>query len=125
LREMGKLCYNTDMLRLNSQKYLEWRKSVLLKADNQCVICGKLATHVHHIKHWASYPRLRYKINNGMALCKDHHGSVHFIAFNRYNPLNKNPFIIIVPGLAYRLNTNFNSSKILRKLEFFGNLWLY
>jgi len=38
-------------------------------ADDEC--CGRLEA--HHILGWASYPKLRYKLNNGITLCHFHH----------------------------------------------------
>lgn len=60
----------------NDSSYKEWRMSVY-KRDN--FICrmknqdcsGRIIA--HHILGWASYPELRYEVNNGITLCQDHH----------------------------------------------------
>jgi hypothetical protein len=60
----------------NDPLYKEWRRNVCLRDGFVCKInnkdcCKKLE--VHHILRWADYPELRYDINNGITLCKNHH----------------------------------------------------
>lgn len=56
--------------------YKKWRKAVY-KRDNfkcqwpGCEINKKL--NAHHIKTWANYPGLRFEVDNGITLCKQHH----------------------------------------------------
>lgn len=56
--------------------YKEWRKLVYARDNHQCQWpkCNKKkGLNAHHIKTWASCPSLRFNINNGITLCKDHH----------------------------------------------------
>ena len=52
--------------------YLRWTRKVYRYDNYTCWICekrgGKLA--VHHLKGWSEYPKLRYKISNGLTLCE-------------------------------------------------------
>jgi len=59
----------------NSKKYKEWRLVVFTRDNFTCVGCRKVGVYLeaHHIKSWAKYPKLRYKVNNGITLCKDCH----------------------------------------------------
>lgn len=56
--------------------YKKWRQDVY-KRDSFCCQwpgCGaKKKLNAHHIKTWANYPALRFHIDNGITLCKDHH----------------------------------------------------
>jgi predicted restriction endonuclease len=60
----------------NDPLYKKWRSDVR-KRDNGvcqwpgCKACKKLQ--VHHIKRWSDSIDLRYNIENGITLCKDHH----------------------------------------------------
>lgn len=57
-------------------EYNKWRKSVY-KRDNfvcqwpGCMDSKKL--NAHHIKTWSEYPSLRFVVDNGITLCKNHH----------------------------------------------------
>lgn len=57
--------------RQQDRKYKKWRRKVFERDDYTCQICairgGDLEA--HHKKRWAEYPKLRYKINNGITLC--------------------------------------------------------
>lgn len=52
-------------------EYKSWRRAIFERDDFTCQICfikgGKL--NADHIKPWASYPNLRYDLNNGLTLC--------------------------------------------------------
>ena len=66
----------------NNKKHREWREKVLRKDKYLCQEClryGKkvTATHAHHIKPVDEYPELRYKVENGRALCLKHHNKMH------------------------------------------------
>lgn len=55
----------------DTSEYKNWRLAVFTRDDFTCQTChkrgGKLEA--HHIKSWIKYPKLRYKINNGLTLC--------------------------------------------------------
>ncbi len=51
-------------------KYRKWRKAVLERDGNVCVLCGSdIDLNVDHIRPYANYPKLRYNLNNGRVLC--------------------------------------------------------
>lgn len=59
----------------------EWREHVIACAEYSCERCGKVLDEkdlsAHHIKPVAQYPSVSMDIDNGMALCKDCHKTVH------------------------------------------------
>lgn len=57
-----------------SAEYKNWRKAVFERDDYVCRECG-LAGYItaHHIKSFAYYPELRYKLFNGLTLCETCH----------------------------------------------------
>ncbi len=60
----------------NDSAYQVWRKEVYTRDNFKCRIdnndCnGRLEA--HHILSWKDHPELRYSVNNGITLCKDHH----------------------------------------------------
>lgn len=56
----------------------DWSIFVRNKYDNKCSKCGSLdRVAAHHIKSWKGYPRLRFRIDNGIALCNSCHGILH------------------------------------------------
>jgi hypothetical protein len=65
-----------------------WREKVF-KRDNwvcqKCKIKG-IYLHPHHIQNFSQYPELRFKIDNGITLCKDCHMEFH----NLYGRQNNN-----------------------------------
>lgn len=65
---------------VHSIKYKNWRKKVFEKDNYTCQDCGiksglgkAIYLEAHHIKGWADYPKLRYKVENGLTLCKSCH----------------------------------------------------
>ena len=54
-----------------STKYKRWHKQVLERDRWNCQECGKHGgkLHVDHIKQFAYYPELRFKLSNGRTLC--------------------------------------------------------
>lgn len=63
----------------DSPEYRAFRKAVLERDNWTCQSCrargGKL--HVHHLKAWGPYPKLRYEVSNGITLCRKCHYGVH------------------------------------------------
>lgn len=65
------------------KRYKEWRMAVFLIDNFTCQFCGIRGNqtggylNAHHIKGWTEYPKLRYKINNGVTLCQECHKLIH------------------------------------------------
>jgi predicted restriction endonuclease len=56
--------------------YKKWRKDVYSRDKFCCQWPGcsnNKKLNAHHIRTWANFPALRYDINNGITLCKQHH----------------------------------------------------
>ena len=60
---------------MNSKEYKNWRKNIFKRDNWLCQKCKKRGRELeaHHIKEWALYPKLRFKISNGLTLCKKCH----------------------------------------------------
>jgi len=56
-------------------EYKNWRKKVFENDNYTCWICEIKGGYLeaHHLKEWSKYPKLRYKVSNGMALHFDCH----------------------------------------------------
>lgn len=70
----------------NSSMYKIWRELVFLR-DNftcqnlNCEYCKNkpgVYLHAHHMKSFAKYPRLRFKVNNGITYCKNYHAKFEY-----------------------------------------------
>jgi predicted restriction endonuclease len=60
----------------NDPLYKKWRSDVRKRDNGMCQWPGCKAykkLQVHHIKRWSDSVDLRYNIENGITLCKDHH----------------------------------------------------
>ena len=57
------------------KRYLQWRSDVFQRDNWTCKTCGKRGCYLeaHHNKSWAKYPKLRYKVSNGITLCRECH----------------------------------------------------
>lgn len=59
----------------------EWSQAVLKRDRYTCQQCGAAGSgiylHAHHIKPFATHPRLRTKIDNGLTLCEPCHCAIH------------------------------------------------
>ena len=63
-------------LRRNQLEYKVWRKSVFERDGYKCKIDNKDCVHevhAHHILRFAEHKELRFDVNNGITLCKNHH----------------------------------------------------
>jgi len=62
-----------------SDKYKEWRVSVLKRDNYTCQDCKKIGgiLHSHHIKSFSKHKELRFDINNGITLCFICHKKLH------------------------------------------------
>jgi len=71
----GREAYRRYIHFCNVRQYKKWRLAVFTKDNFACVNCQKVGGYLiaHHIKSWAKYLKLRYKINNGITLCKNCH----------------------------------------------------
>lgn len=51
--------------------YSEWRTAIFKRDEYTCQRCGTVGEKLNadHIKPWAKYPELRYKLSNGRTLC--------------------------------------------------------
>jgi len=60
-----------------SIEYKKWREAVFKRDSYRCTFCNKSGNkvflHADHIKPFALFPKLRFKISNGRTLCKDCH----------------------------------------------------
>lgn len=55
----------------------EWSAAVKAKQDGFCALCLQAATDAHHVIGKKAHPCLRYDPDNGIALCRRHHETVH------------------------------------------------
>jgi len=59
----------------NDPAYHLWRKEIFKKFP-KCILnsdeCSGYRI-AHHIYSWSDYPKLRYKVSNGVTLCQAHH----------------------------------------------------
>ncbi len=78
-RWKGGITPKNKLLR-SSVEYVLWRESVFKRDDYTCVSCGVrgCVLNAHHIKPFATYPYLRFAIDNGETLCDDCHRKEHF-----------------------------------------------
>lgn len=55
--------------------YRMWRKSVFERDDYRCFDCGERGGYLeaHHIYPYATFPRLRLMLENGITLCRSCH----------------------------------------------------
>jgi len=60
-------------------EYKEWRKSVFERDNWTCQDCGQRGgeLNAHHIKSFAENEDLRFDVDNGETLCKEHHIERH------------------------------------------------
>jgi len=59
----------------NDPAYHQWVKNVKRRDNNICRLKDETCfgyNIVHHIRDWSAYPKLRYKVNNGITLCQAH-----------------------------------------------------
>jgi len=61
--------------RLKDFKYKWWRERIYKYDDYTCWICENKGDklNAHHLKDWIRYPKLRYKVSNGLSLCLECH----------------------------------------------------
>ena len=56
---------------MRSKKYRRWKSMVFVRDNFTCQECGQVGgeLNAHHIKSYLKYPKLRYKLDNGITLC--------------------------------------------------------
>ncbi|OYD08520.1 HNH endonuclease [Paludifilum halophilum] len=68
-----------------SSEYRRWRRNVLARDNERCVLCGSTREpQAHHLFSFAKYRDYRYEEGNGVTLCARHHlsryeGSFHAV----------------------------------------------
>ncbi len=64
-------------LRKRTKDHRVWRAKVI-RRDKVCKVCGsKKNREAHHINSYSYYPEERYKLENGVCLCRDCHTAFH------------------------------------------------
>lgn len=60
-------------------EYARWQHAVFVRDSFKCTVCkqGKQELHAHHIKEAKNFPQLRFKVHNGITLCKADHNAEH------------------------------------------------
>ncbi len=72
--------------------YWHWQRRIFARDKytcRECKIKGEdITLHAHHIKWWSKYPVLRFKMDNGLTLCRDCHIRIHpWLDWIRYKQL--------------------------------------
>lgn len=65
-----------DVHSVKTPEYKEWRMAVFTRDNFKCRMANEDCTdklQAHHILRWADHPKLRFVVNNGIALCIAHH----------------------------------------------------
>jgi 5-methylcytosine-specific restriction endonuclease McrA len=72
----------------NSAKFARWRQAVFERDDYTCQFCKQRGGELHpdHIKQFAFYPKLIFKITNGRTLCKSCHQKTDSWGFKKVLP---------------------------------------
>jgi hypothetical protein len=68
--------------RQSDPRYKKWRKAVLKRDGNKCMMPGcksRYKLQAHHIQRWADAFHLRFEVENGISLCK----SCHYMIRNK------------------------------------------
>lgn len=74
------LATDENLKKRNNTQLQKWAHSVKEKYGWKCALCGsKENLEAHHIIPVSNDPEMRFKydVNNGIALCKEHHDMVH------------------------------------------------
>lgn len=63
----------------SGMRCVKWREKIFERDKYTCHWCGQRGgkLNAHHFKFWANYPKLRYKISNGITLCVGCHKIIH------------------------------------------------
>lgn len=73
--EQGYTKHQLDRLARYSTEAIQWRKDVFERDNYTCQFCGIRGAKLEadHIKPFAYFPELRYKLSNGRTLCRKCH----------------------------------------------------
>jgi HNH endonuclease len=69
--------------RFKDPRYIAWRVAVLERDNYTCQRCQRRCRKyerglaAHHVEPYATRPELRFKVNNGVTLCRNCHLSLH------------------------------------------------
>lgn len=60
-------------------QWARWRRAIYKRDKKTCQVCGETedTIYAHHILSWKDYPELRYKLSNGICLCRSCHLKLH------------------------------------------------
>ena len=55
-----------------SKEAINWRKKIFKRDNYTCQVCNARGVYIEadHIKPWAFFPKLRFKLSNGRTLCR-------------------------------------------------------
>ena len=71
-------CWKGGSPRCRGGRYTIWARAVLMRHGMKCKKCGsEKSIEAHHIRPWAKFADLRYKVSNGIPLCGLCHINVH------------------------------------------------
>lgn len=100
--------------------YKKWHAAVLKRDNYRCQICKQTKTekgilHVHHIKPFSKYPKLRTTLSNGITLCKYCHNAVHSKKYQlgKVVSVEKTTNIIPMRDIEVEDNHNFFANDVL------------
>lgn len=59
----------------NIRSWRKWRNSVYKRDNYKCILCGrgKILIDPHHILPKRDFPKLKYRVANGVSLCRRCH----------------------------------------------------
>lgn len=70
---------------MESLEYKDWRRKIFKRDDYTCQDCGRkrksgdrVILEAHHKKSYSEFPELRYKVENGITLCRECHNKTKF-----------------------------------------------
>ena len=86
---------NENLRIRNSVEYSNWRQSVFVRDNwicqmDDCIYCKNeqgVILNAHHIKHFSTYPDLRFDVDNGITYCADYHlkSGLHQLISNNFD----------------------------------------